>query len=209
MVSFVLLVPRRILTFHQFSAAILRGFKTMIPALVMLSLAWGLSGICNDKLGTGRAIARLVNAAGVGGCFLPAVSFVLAAVLAFSTGASWAVIGIITPVIFEICRVTDPSMTVLALSASLAGAVMGDHCSPISDTTILSSAGAGCRHMTHVATQMPYALTAGLISALGYVFMGITCSYGQLLSVGASILSCLLMLLAFFWFMARARTGVR
>jgi len=198
LVSFLLLVPRRILTFHQFSAALLTGFKTMVPALVMLSLAWGLSGVCNDLLGTGRQISRLVCAIGMEGAFLPAICFLLAAFFAFSTGASWAVIGIITPVVFEICRAMDPSISVLALSASLAGAVMGDHCSPIADTTILSSAGAGCRHMTHIATQMPYAFTAGIISFCAYLIAGYTWRFGFGVSVMTSIVFSLAVLATLF-----------
>lgn len=202
MVAFLMLVPRRVLSFHQFSAAILRGFKTMVPALVMLCLAWALSGVCNDLLGTGKELAKIVGKVGIGGSMLPAVSFVLAAVFAFSTGASWAVIGIITPVVFEICRAVDPSVTVLSLAASLAGAVMGDHCSPIADTTILSSAGAECRHMAHVATQMPYVLTVGLACFFGYVVVGLLRGLPYLPRVAVALFFSIASLIGFLIFLS-------
>jgi len=178
LVAFLLYIPRKLLSFHDFSSAILRGFKTMVPALVLLALAWALSGVCNDLLGTGKEMSKLVCAVGFKGVYLPAVAFVIAAVFSFATGASWCVIGIFVPVIFEICRTLDPSMTMMSLAATLSGAVLGDHCSPIADTTILSSAGAGCKHMVHVATQMPYALTVGVISLIGYLIAGVLSGFG-------------------------------
>lgn len=170
--TFLMYLPRRLLSFQDFSAAILRGFKTMLPAIVMLTLAWGLSGVCSDLIGTGKVISRIVCATGVSIKLLPVMMFVLAAIFAFTTGASWCVIGILVPVVFQICIGIAPSYIVISLAATLSGAVWGDHCSPIADTTILSSAGADCDHMSHVATQMPYAVTVGVVSCVGYLIAG-------------------------------------
>ena len=174
-VTFVFLVPRKVIDYHQFAAAVLFGIKTMVPALVLLALAWGISAVCTDMLGTGRYIASAIVKGGVPLGLLPAALFTIAAIFAFTTGASWGAIGILVPIGMAVASATKPSMAVLVLAATLAGSVMGDHCSPISDTTILSSAGAQCKHMNHVMTQIPYALVAGLFSLLLYLFAGFCC----------------------------------
>ena len=174
-VTFVFLVPRKVIDYHQFAAAALFGIKTMVPALVLLALAWGISAVCTDMLGTGRYIASAIVKGGVPLGLLPAALFTIAAIFAFTTGASWGAIGILVPIGMAVASATKPSMAVLVLAATLAGSVMGDHCSPISDTTILSSAGAQCKHMNHVMTQIPYALVAGLFSLLLYLFAGFCC----------------------------------
>ncbi len=170
--TFLFLVPRKVLDYHQFAAATLFGIKTMVPALVLLALAWGISAVCNDLLGTGRYIASLLVRANLSLVCLPAAMFVTAALFAFATGASWGAIGILVPIGMSVCEAIEPSAAVLTLAATLAGSVMGDHCSPIADTTILSSAGAQCKHMNHVMTQIPYALVAGAISLLAYFAAG-------------------------------------
>ena len=170
--TFLFLVPRKVLDYHQFAAATLFGIKTMVPALVLLALAWGISAVCNDLLGTGRYIASLLVRANLSLVCLPAAMFVTAALFAFATGASWGAIGILVPIGMSVCEAIEPSAAVLTLAATLAGSVMGDHCSPIADTTILSSAGAQCKHMNHVMTQIPYALVAGAISLLAYLAAG-------------------------------------
>ncbi len=175
LLSFLFLVPRRVIDYHQFAAATLFGIKTMVPALVLLALAWGISSVCTDLLGTGRYIASLLVEAHLSLMLLPAALFVTAAVFAFATGASWGAIGILVPIGMSVCAAVEPSAAVLALAATLAGSVMGDHCSPIADTTILSSAGAQCKHMNHVMTQIPYALVAGFLSLLGYLVAGAFC----------------------------------
>ena len=171
--TFVFLLSRRVIDYHQFAAATLFGIKTMVPALTLLALAWGISAVCNDLLGTGRWIASAMVAAKVSLALLPAFMFVLAAVFAFATGASWGAIGILVPIGMSVCLAIDPSAAVLTLSATLAGSVMGDHCSPIADTTILSSTGAQCKHMNHVMTQIPYAAIAGAASLVLYVIFGL------------------------------------
>mgnify|MGYP004651611251 CR=1 FL=1 len=170
--TFLFLVPRRVINYHQFAAATLFGIKTMVPALVLLALAWGISAVCNDLLGTGKFIASLLVQANLSLMFLPATLFLTAAVFAFATGASWGAIGILVPIGMSVCQAIEPRAIVLTLAATLAGSVMGDHCSPIADTTILSSTGAQCKHMNHVMTQIPYALVAGGISLLAYLFAG-------------------------------------
>ena len=171
-VTFLFLVPRRVIDYHQFAAAVLFGIKTMVPALVLLALAWGISAVCTDLLGTGRFIASAIVKGGVPLGLLPAALFAIAAIFAFTTGASWGAIGILVPIGMAVTTATDPSLSVLVLAATLAGSVMGDHCSPISDTTILSSAGAQCKHMNHVMTQIPYATLAGLVSLVLYLVVG-------------------------------------
>lgn len=171
--TFVFLVPRKILDYHQFAAATLFGIKTMVPALVLLALAWGISAVCNDLLGTGRYIASLLVRANLSLACLPATMFVTAALFAFATGASWGAIGILVPIGMSVCETIEPSAAILTLAATLAGSVMGDHCSPIADTTILASAGAQCKHMNHVMTQIPYALMGGAISLLAYLVAGL------------------------------------
>jgi tetracycline resistance efflux pump len=170
--AFFFLVPRKVLDYHQFAAATLFGIKTMVPALVLLALAWGISAVCNDLLGTGKYIASLLVRADLSLVCLPAAMFVTAALFAFATGASWGAIGILVPIGMSVCQAIEPSAAVLTLAATLAGSVMGDHCSPIADTTILSSAGAQCKHMNHVMTQIPYALVAGAISVVAYLVAG-------------------------------------
>jgi len=171
-VTFLFLVPRRVIDYHQFAAAVLFGIKTMVPALVLLALAWGISAVCTDLLGTGRYIASAIVKGGVPIGLMPTAMFAIAAIFAFTTGASWGAIGILVPIGMAVVTATNPAMAVLVLAATLSGSVMGDHCSPISDTTILSSVGAQCKHMNHVMTQIPYALVAGLFSLLLYLVLG-------------------------------------
>lgn len=171
--TFLFLVPRRVIDYHQFAAAALFGIKTMVPALVLLALAWCISAVCNDLLGTGKFIAGILVDANVSLALLPAVMFFISAIFAFVTGASWGAIGILVPIGMAVCLAIDRSASVLTLAATLAGSVFGDHCSPIADTTILSSTGAQCKHMNHVMTQIPYALLAGLGSLVLYLLAGI------------------------------------
>ena len=170
--TFLFLVPRKVVDYHQFAAAVLFGIKTMVPALVLLALAWGISAVCNDLLGTGKYIASAIVKGGVPVGLMPAALFFIAAVFAFTTGASWGAIGILVPIGMAVATAMNPSLAVLTLAATLAGSVMGDHCSPISDTTILSSAGAQCKHMNHVMTQIPYATVAGVASLVLYLVLG-------------------------------------
>ncbi|MEV9641373.1 Na+/H+ antiporter NhaC family protein [Mammaliicoccus sciuri] len=153
--------------------AIISGLKAMMPAILILIFAWGLTELI-ATLDTGLFLSTMVDQLNIPVAFLPVLIFILAGLMAFSTGTSWGSFGILLPIAGTIMVNAEPELLLPALSAVLAGAVFGDHCSPISDTTILSSTGAGCNHMDHVATQLPYALVAAGVSALGYFVLGMT-----------------------------------
>lgn len=177
------------------------GVKAMMPAVLILILAWGLTDLI-DKLDTGVYLSNVVMQANIPVAFLPAIMFVLAGLMAFSTGTSWGSFGILLPIAGKIMLDASPEMLLPALAAVLAGAVFGDHCSPISDTTILSSTGAGCNHMDHVATQLPYALMSAGITVIGYVVLGVTGS------IWLGLLSVIVVLIVLFsvWTM-RSKAG--
>lgn len=186
-VAFAMYVPRQLVTFRNFMDGIVEGMKLMLPANIILVLAWTLSGVCRDLLQTPVFVEQLVVNGGADfSIFLPAAVFLIAAFLSFSTGTAWGTFGILIPIVVPVVQAIDPNLTVVALSATLAGSVFGDHCSPISDTTILSSAGAGCNHMEHVATQLPYALTVAFCAAAGYLVAGLS-DANLWLSLGTSI----------------------
>ena len=173
-VAFVMFVPRGLLTFKQFMDGLNQGIKSMVPAFVILTLAWTISGICRDLLSTGEYVGDLVANSNMPIMFIPCIIFAVAAFLAFAMGTSWGTFGILIPIIIMVCQRIAPELTIVAVSATLSGAVFGDHCSPISDTTILSSTGAGCNHMDHVSTQLPYACFVAGVSFFGYIVAGIT-----------------------------------
>lgn len=151
------------------------GLRSMLPSVGILIMAWMIVSLI-DQLGTGTFLAEIVKGANISSSLLPAILFVFAGVIAFSTGTSWGSFGLLLPIAGQIAASTDINLILPMLAAVLAGAVMGDHCSPISDTTILSSTGANCHHMDHVTTQIPYALTAAGISLIGYIILGLTSS---------------------------------
>ena len=168
--TFLLFVPRRVVTFKQFSGALCDGFKAMVPAILILTFAWTLSGVTNN-LGAKVYVAEVVrHAAGGLANFLPAIVFLIAVGLAFATGTSWGTFGVLLPIVCSIFP--SGELMIIAVSACLAGAVCGDHCSPISDTTIMASTGAQCDHIAHVSTQLPYALTVAAVSFVGYILAG-------------------------------------
>ena len=168
--TMILYIPRKVLSFKDFADAIPEGFKSMVGSILILCFAWTLSGVTN-ALGAKIFVAEFVrNAAGGLANFLPAIVFVIGVGLAFSTGTSWGTFGVLLPIV---CAVfPEGEMMVICVSACLAGAVCGDHCSPISDTTIMASAGAECEHIEHVSTQLPYALTVAAVSFAGYILAG-------------------------------------
>lgn len=153
--------------------AIKEGIKSMLPAVYILLFAWSIVDLIG-QLETGQYLAGLVEHSQLSVGWLPVILFVIAGLMAFSTGTSWGTFGLMLPIAGQIMAVVDTSMLLPALSAVLAGAVFGDHCSPISDTTILSSTGAGCHHIDHVMTQLPYAVICAVISILGYIILGLT-----------------------------------
>ena len=153
--------------------AFVSGLKAMTPAVLILIFAWALTHLI-AVLETGLYLSEVVTSANLPVAFLPVIMFVLACLMAFSTGTSWGSFGILLPIAGQIMLDASPEMLLPALAAVLAGAVFGDHCSPISDTTILSSTGAGCNLMDHVTTQLPYALISAGIAAIGYLVLGFT-----------------------------------
>ena len=173
-ITFCFYMVRGVLTFKEFTECIPEGFKAMVAPILILSMAWTLSGM-TGLLGAKFYVHDIV-AASAGGIqmFLPAIIFLVAVFLAFSTGTSWGTFAILIPIVCNVfADAGSYEMLVISISACLAGAVCGDHCSPISDTTIMASAGAHSDHVNHVSTQLPYALTAAGVSAVGYLIAGI------------------------------------
>ncbi len=166
-------IVRRVLPAKDCMDCITEGFKAMVPAITILALAWTLKSM-TDSLGASDYVAGLVDQSkGSFTTLLPAIIFLIACFLAFATGTSWGTFGILIPIVLKVFPMeTGGAMSIICVSACMAGAVCGDHCSPISDTTIMSSAGAQCNHIAHVSTQLPYALTAASISFLTYLLAG-------------------------------------
>lgn len=191
-VAAVIFLPRRIMTFKNFMSGITVGVKSMVPACMILTLAWTLKGVCNS-LSVDSYVAGIVSGSNLPVAFLPAIIFVVAAFLSFSTGTAWGTFGILIPIVVSICNEISPEILSIALAATLAGSVFGDHCSPISDTTILSSTGAGCDHMVHVSTQISYACTVAVCCFVGYIVAGISKNVLITLLVSAALLAVLMM----------------
>ena len=169
--TFVFYRVRSVMTFQDFAACIPEGFKAMVSPMLILSLAWTLSGM-TGLLGAKYYVANLLgNSAAALQYLLPAIIFLVAVFLAFATGTSWGTFSILIPIVCQ--AFPDGEMLVVSIAACLSGAVCGDHCSPISDTTIMASAGAHCSHVNHVSTQLPYAITAAACSAVCYVITGL------------------------------------
>ena len=188
MITLVLYLVRRVLSFEEFMGCIPEGFKAMVPAIMVLTFAWTLKAM-TDSLGAKDFVAGIIqnNAAGFAWA-LPAIIFLIAVGLAFATGTSWGTFGILIPIVVSAFQESDPKLMLVAISACMAGAVCGDHCSPISDTTIMASAGAVCNHVNHVSTQLPYAMTVAAISFVTYLVAGVTKSWIISLPVGLVIL---------------------
>lgn len=173
--TFIFYIPRKILTFSEFCQCYVDGFKAMVPGMLILSLAWTLSGICSkDYLDLGGYVATLVSSSTTIATLLPVFFFLVAVGLSFATGTSWGTFGILIPIIIAITGESNMALLTITVAAVLSGAVAGDHLSPISDTTIMSSTGAQCNHLDHVATQLPYGLIIITCSVIGYVVAGIT-----------------------------------
>ena len=173
----LLYLPRRVVTFQSFCECFGQGFKAMVPAIFILCLAWTLSGICgSDYLNLGGYVGNIVHENASLAVFLPVVFFLVAIGLAFATGTSWGTFGILIPIAVAVINLTPETyqLLVLCVAAILSGAVGGDHASPISDTTILASAGAQCHHIDHVSTQVPYVLTVSACCVVGYLVDGFT-----------------------------------
>lgn len=171
--TFLLYIPRKVLAFGDFCDSFVQGFKAMTSAIMILCLAWTLSGICSESyLNIGGFVSSVIHVESAIGMLLPALFFLIALGLAFATGTSWGTFGILIPIAVAIFGGGN-SMLVVTVAATLSGAVCGDHISPISDTTILASAGAQCKHIDHVSTQIPYALLVAACCLIGFLAAGI------------------------------------
>ena len=171
-ITLILYLVRRVISFKECMECIPEGFKAMVAPILILTFAWTLKEM-TGSLGAKEFVAGLVESnAGDYLFILPFIVFLVAVFLSFATGTSWGTFGILIPIVVNLFVDRDPQMMIIAMSACMAGAVCGDHCSPISDTTIMSSAGAQCNHLNHVSTQIPYALTCAIVSGLCYFVAG-------------------------------------
>ena len=187
--TFVFYRVREVMTFQDFAACIPEGFKAMVSPMLILTLAWTLSGMTN-LLGAKYYVANLLNGSAAALQYLlPAIIFLVAVFLAFATGTSWGTFSILIPIVCH--AFPQGEMLVISIAACLSGAVCGDHCSPISDTSIMASAGAHCSHVNHVSTQLPYAITVAAISAVCYVITGLS---QIVLGASASLFTSLVLL---------------
>ena len=163
---------RRVINFRDCMGCIPEGFKAMVPAIMILTFAWTLKAM-TDSLGAAVFVEEAMRSVAGGiEVILPAIIFLVGCGLAFATGTSWGTFGILIPIVVAVFEKSSPEMMIISMSACMAGAVCGDHCSPISDTTIMASAGAQCDHVTHVSTQLPYAILAAAVSFVTYIVAG-------------------------------------
>ena len=170
-ITVIFYLCRRVLSFKDLMESLPEGFKAMVPAIMILACAWTLKAM-TDSLGAKIFISQLVEGSAAGfQALLPAIIFLIAVGLSFATGTSWGTFGILIPIVLSVFGAGEP-ITIVAISACMAGAVCGDHCSPISDTTIMASAGGQCDHLNHVSTQLPYAFTVAGVSAVSYIIAG-------------------------------------
>ena len=196
LLTIVIYQIRRVISFKDCMTCIPDGFKAMVPAILILTLAWTLKAM-TDSLGAAKYVAGLVEGSAKGfQNFLPAIIFVIAGFLAFATGTSWGTFGILIPICIAVFPGSGDPLRIISISACMAGAVAGDHCSPISDTTIMASAGAQCEHVNHVSTQLPYALTVGGVSFVTYIVAGFTQALGIFASGIISWLMGIILLVA-------------
>ena len=172
LITIVLYLVRRVLSFRKCMECLPEGFKAMVPAILILTFAWTLKAM-TDSLGAKEYVAGMMESA-AGGllAFLPAIIFLVGCFLAFATGTSWGTFGILIPIVVAVFSGTNEQLMIISISACMAGAVCGDHCSPISDTTIMASAGAQCEHVNHVSTQLPYAVVVAAVSFVSYIIAG-------------------------------------
>ena len=176
-VAFIYYQIRRSMSFKDMMACVPEGFKAMVPAILILTFAWSLKGM-TDSLGAKYFVRDFVQTSATGvQMLLPVIVFAIGCLLAFATGTSWGTFGILIPIVQNVFSMDDP-MAIVCISACMAGAVCGDHCSPISDTTIMASAGAQCDHVNHVSTQLPYAITCAAVSGVTYLIAGLLVHFG-------------------------------
>ena len=190
-ITIVFYLITRVLSFNECMNAIPEGFKSMVPAILVLTFAWTLKSM-TDSLGAAEYVGGIVaniadNRALMS--LLPALVFLVGIFLAFATGTSWGTFGILIPIVVNVFGGdVNNELMIIAISACMAGAVCGDHCSPISDTTIMASAGADCNHISHVSTQLPYAFTVAAVSLVSYIISGFIRNWFVCLVIGIALM---------------------
>ena len=200
--TIAMFVARRTLKFDNAMSCLIKGFEAMVPAILILTLAWTLKSM-TDSLGAAEYVSGVVASTASGlQMLLPAIIFIVAALLAFATGTSWGTFGILIPICIAVFPATAP-LRIISISACMAGAVCGDHVSPISDTTIMASAGAECKHVHHVSSQLPYAITVAAVSFLTFVVAGFTQQLGIVASAAISWILGIAMLFSALWVLRR------
>lgn len=193
----IIYMIRRVMSFKDCMACLPEGFKAMVPAILILTLAWTLKAM-TDSLGAAEFVANAVQSvAGSFMSFLPAIIFLIGCFLAFATGTSWGTFGILIPIVVAVFANSDPKLMIISISACMAGAVCGDHCSPISDTTIMASAGAQCDHVNHVSTQLPYAILVAAVSFVTYIIAGFVRTAWIVLPIGMVLLIGILLVIKY------------
>ena len=194
--AFALYIPRKLMTPKAFMENIVSGISNIVPPMLILILSWSLGGVCRQLIGTGEFISGFVTRTNLPLGLLPFLIFVVAALMSFSMGTSWGTFGMLIPIVTMICAPANAqALLIPTLGATLAGSVYGDHCSPISDTTILASTGASCQHIRHVETQLPYATLVAAVCALGYLISGFTLTPWIALPVCAVLIALVLLVL--------------
>lgn len=202
--SVAMFTVRKTLPFDEAMSSLIKGFEAMVPAILILTLAWTLKSM-TDSLGAATYVSDVVSSsAGHLQMLLPAIIFVVAALLAFATGTSWGTFGILIPICVAVFPAAAP-LRVISISACMAGAVCGDHISPISDTTIMASAGASCKHVHHVSSQLPYALTVATVSFFTFIVAGFAQNLGFVAGIAVSWTTGLLLLAAALCFLKKHR----
>lgn len=200
--TIAMFVARRTLKFDNAMSCLIKGFEAMVPAILILTLAWTLKSM-TDSLGAAEYVSGVVASTASGlQMMLPAIIFIVAALLAFATGTSWGTFGILIPICIAVFPAAAP-LRIISISACMAGAVCGDHISPISDTTIMASAGAECKHVHHVSSQLPYAITVATVSFLTFVVAGFTQQLGIVASAAISWILGIAMLFSALWVLRR------
>ena len=200
--TIAMFVARRTLKFDNAMSCIIKGFEAMVPAILILTLAWTLKSM-TDSLGAAEYVSGVVASTASGlQMFLPAIIFIVAALLAFATGTSWGTFGILIPICIAVFPAAAP-LRIISISACMAGAVCGDHVSPISDTTIMASAGAECKHVHHVSSQLPYAMTVATVSFLTFIVAGFTQQLGIIASAAISWVLGIALLFSALWVLRR------
>ena len=193
--AFLMYIPRKLMRPKEFIESCVNGIGSIVPPMLILILSWSLGGVCREMIGTGEFISGFVAGSNMPFGLLPFIIFVIAALMSFSMGTSWGTFGILIPIVTMICSGNGAYILIPALGATLAGSIYGDHCSPISDTTILSSTGAQCEHIRHVETQIPYATLVAVICAIGYLIIGFTNMPWIGLGVGIVLMIAVLLVL--------------